>query len=82
LFDVEKIEERLKNVKSLADLTGKDGVLKEMLKATVERLLKAELDAHLGTVSVAVAVWEAVDGSDPRDRREVIVKRCLAFSPP
>jgi transposase-like protein len=48
LFDVEKIEERLKNVKSLADLTGKDGVLKEMLKATVERLLKAELDAHLG----------------------------------
>jgi hypothetical protein len=29
LFDVEKIEERLKNVKSLADLTGKDGVLKK-----------------------------------------------------
>jgi hypothetical protein len=33
LFDVEEIEERLKNVKSLADLTGKDGVLKEGLRA-------------------------------------------------
>lgn len=48
LFDAEKIEERLRNVKSLADLTGKDGVLKDMLKATVERLLKAEMDVHLG----------------------------------
>jgi putative transposase len=48
LFDVEKIEARLREVKSIDDLTGKDGIIKEMLKTTVERLLKAELEAHLG----------------------------------
>jgi transposase-like protein len=48
LFDAEKIEARLKEVKSIDELTGKDGILKDMLKSTVERLLKAELDVHLG----------------------------------
>jgi putative transposase len=51
LFDVSKIEERLKNAKSIDELTGKNGILKDIVKSTVERLLKAELDAHLGYLS-------------------------------
>jgi putative transposase len=47
-FDVEKVEEKLKNVKSLSDLTGANGVIQEMVKGTVERILKAEQEAHLG----------------------------------
>jgi transposase-like protein len=47
-FDVSKVEERLKNVKSLSDLTGSNGVIQEMIKQTVERILKAEQEAHLG----------------------------------
>lgn len=47
-FDVSKVEERLKNVKSLSDLTGQGGVIQEMIKSTVERILKAEQEAHLG----------------------------------
>jgi transposase-like protein len=48
LFDIDKIEARLKEVKTIDDLTGKDGIINAMLKTTVERLLKAELDSHLG----------------------------------
>jgi len=47
-FDVAKVEEKLKNVKSLSDLTGQGGVIQEMIKSTVERILKAEQEAHLG----------------------------------
>lgn len=47
-FDVSKVEEKLKNVKSLSDLTGQGGVIQEMIKQTVERILKAEQEAHLG----------------------------------
>lgn len=47
-FDVSRVEERLKNVKSLSDLTGQGGVIQEMIKSTVERILKAEQEAHLG----------------------------------
>jgi putative transposase len=47
-FDVTKVEEKLKNVKSLSDLTGQGGVIQEMIKSTVERILKAEQEAHLG----------------------------------
>lgn len=47
-FDVAKIEERFKNIKSLSDLTGKDGIFQEMMKQTVERILKAEQEEHLG----------------------------------
>lgn len=48
LFDVSKVQERLKNVKSLSDLTGANGVVHEIIKSTVERILKAEQEAHLG----------------------------------
>lgn len=47
-FDVAKVQEMLKNVKSLSDLTGPNGVVQEMIKSTVERILKAEQEAHLG----------------------------------
>jgi putative transposase len=47
-FDVAKIEERFKNIKTLSDLTGKDGIIQEMIKQTVERILKAEQEVHLG----------------------------------
>ena len=45
-FDIAKIEERFKNIKTLSDLTGKDGIIQEMIKQTVERILKAEQEAH------------------------------------
>lgn len=48
LFDVAKVEEKLRSVKSLSDLTGPNGVFQEMIKSTVERILKAEQEAHLG----------------------------------
>jgi len=48
VFDIEKVEEKLKNVKCLSDLTGSNGVIQEMVKGTVERILKAEQEAHLG----------------------------------
>lgn len=47
-FDVAKVTEMLKNVKSLSDLTGPSGVMQELVKSTVERILKAEQEAHLG----------------------------------
>lgn len=48
LFDVSKVEEKLKNIKSLSDLTGPNGVIQEIIKSTVERILKAEQEIHLG----------------------------------
>jgi len=47
-FDVEKVQAKLRNVKSLSDLTGSNGVIQEMIKQTVERILQAEQEAHLG----------------------------------
>lgn len=47
-FDIAKVEEKLKNVKTLSDLTGPEGVFQEMFKNTVERILQAEQEAHLG----------------------------------
>lgn len=47
-FDVAKVTELLRNVKSLSDLTGPNGVMQELIKGTVERILKAEQENHLG----------------------------------
>ena len=47
-FDIPKVEERFTNIKTLADLTGKEGIIQEMIKQAVERILKAEQEAHLG----------------------------------
>jgi transposase-like protein len=48
LFDSKLIEEKLKSVKSLQDLTGKDGVFSHLFRSTIERILKAEQEVHLG----------------------------------
>jgi len=47
-FDTSKVQNMLKNVTSLEDLTGPNGVMQEMFKSTIERILKAEQEAHLG----------------------------------
>ena len=47
-FDVARVTEMFKNVKSLSDLTGSNGIIQEMIKGTVERILKAEQENHLG----------------------------------
>jgi transposase-like protein len=47
-FDTSTVEEKLKNVKCLSDLTGSNGIIQELIKGTVERILKAEQEAHLG----------------------------------
>ena len=48
VFDVSKVEEKLKNIKSLEDITGKDGLVQEIVKNTIERILKVEQEVHLG----------------------------------
>lgn len=47
-FDLSKVQEKLKNVKSLSDLTGPGGAVQELLKQAVEKILKGEQNAHLG----------------------------------
>lgn len=47
-FNVDKVQKMLTKVDCLEDLTGPDGVMQEMLKSTIERLLKAEQEVHLG----------------------------------
>ncbi len=47
-FDVEKVEEKLKNVKTLADLTGPDGIIQNLVKNTIERILLNEQEKMLG----------------------------------
>ncbi len=41
-------QEKLKHVKSTAELTGKDGLLTNLFKDTLQNLLEAELTNHLG----------------------------------
>lgn len=48
LFDVSKVDAMLRDVKSIGDLTKPGGVIQEMIKSTVERILKAEQEHHLG----------------------------------
>jgi putative transposase len=48
LFDLSKVHEKLKNIKTLADLTGPGGAMQELMKQAVERILKAEQEDHLG----------------------------------
>lgn len=48
LFDVSKVEALLRDVKSVGDLTRPGGVIQEMIKSTVERILKGEQEHHLG----------------------------------
>ena len=45
---MELLEELLKGVKTQADLTGPNGLLKQITKALTERMLAGELTHHLG----------------------------------
>jgi len=47
-FDLSKVQEKLKGIKTLSDLTGPGGAIQELMKQAVERILKGEQDAHLG----------------------------------
>lgn len=47
-YDHEKVDQLLKSARSLDDLTRKGGILQEILKETLEGMLKAELQDHLG----------------------------------
>lgn len=47
-FDYEKVDQSLKNVKSWKDLMAKDGPFQLMFKNTIEKVLKCELENHLG----------------------------------
>ena len=44
----ELLDELLKGYKTPEDLTGKDGILKNLTKRLVERALNGELTHHLG----------------------------------
>lgn len=48
LFDVSKVDAMLREVKSMGDLRRPGGVIQEMIKTTVERILGAEQEHHLG----------------------------------
>ena len=48
LFDVSKVDAMLREVKSIGDLTKPGGVIQEMIKAIIERILKAEQEHYLG----------------------------------
>ena len=47
-FDLDKVQAKLKKVKTLADLTGPGGPMQELMKQAVERILKGEQEDHLG----------------------------------
>jgi len=48
LFDPEKVNDALKSAKSMDDLFQEGGALQLMLKNSMETMLKAELEDHLG----------------------------------
>lgn len=37
-FDLKKVEEKFKNIKSTEDITRKDGLIQLMVKSTIERI--------------------------------------------
>jgi transposase-like protein len=45
---IEQMEKDLAKVKTLDDMLGKDGLIKNLIKALSEQILEEELSAHLG----------------------------------
>ena len=77
----ELLEELLANYQSPEDLTGPEGLLKQLTGALVERALAAELTDHLGHAPGAPAVnGNARNGTSPKtltteqgeDRKSVV----------
>ena len=61
-FDVQKVTDVHLNIKSFSDLTKPNGILQEIMKGSVERMLKAEQEHYLGFAS-----HERSDGTKQRD---------------
>ncbi len=59
-FDVTKVEAKLKNVKTLSDLTGHCGVIQEMIKSTVERIISFPIREGLEAL---VTLWRMISVS-------------------
>lgn len=59
-FDLDKVMEKWRNVKTLKDLNGPDGMLQEMFKGLIEKILKAEQEIHLG--------YEPYQKADPNQK--------------
>ena len=47
-IDLDNIQAEIKNCKTMEDLTGKNGLLKRLLKDTMEKILEAEMNESLG----------------------------------
>jgi transposase-like protein len=47
-YDREKVRAKFQECQTMEDLTKPDGFLREIFKGTIERMLKAEQEAHLG----------------------------------
>ena len=75
LFDAKLIDEKLRNVKTLQDLTGKNGVFQELFRSTVERILKAEQEKHLG-----FEPYSKPDSAPPANSRNGYSKKRLKTS--
>ena len=45
---IKQMEKDLAKVKTLDDMLGKDGLIKNLIKALTEQILEEELSAHLG----------------------------------
>jgi putative transposase len=73
-FDLSKVQEKLKNVKTLSDLTGPGGAVQELLKQALERILKGEQHAHLGYEPYKKS------GSSPTNSRNGYSKKNLKTS--
>jgi|GEM_PF-4825356 len=50
LFDIIKVDAMLRDVKSIGDLTKPGGVIQQMIKSTVERILKAKPSRSITSV--------------------------------
>ncbi len=44
------LNEELKKCRTIADLTGKDGLFKKLLKQMIEGALEGEMESHLGYI--------------------------------
>lgn len=45
---IEQLQKDLASARSYADLMGKDGAIRKLLKNSVEQLLQSEMNEHLG----------------------------------
>lgn len=71
-FDYEKVDQSLKNVKNWKDLMSKDGPFQLMFKDTIERVLKCELESHLGYAERDYAKSRQIDNKRNGSYKKVV----------